>query len=217
MKRTLIWMAAGLIGMVVISEVEAQHSWYMGMALGDAYCFPGALSLQQSSHPEIHLRARFATHSFQPPIYYAIKVGHDRNAKGWEMELVHLKIKLKNTTETIQRFEVSHGFNLVTVLRGWKWGHFRWQFGAGMVIAHPENTVRSMKLSENRGIFHSGYYIVGPNFQLTIAKPLFTWSVFSCYISGKIAGAYCWIPIAQGQARLAMLALHGLIGLSYSF
>lgn len=203
--------------LLLVSDLEAQNSWQIAIALGDAYCAPAPLFLRQNGFSDLKLTARFATHSFQPPIYYAIKVGHYSDVNGWELEFIHLKIKLKNKIEDIQRFEISHGFNLLTVLRSWKRHNFNWQIGVALVLAHPENTVRNLKLSETKGLLHSGYYIAGPNIQLSLVRTLIRWSDFSIFISGKFTGAYCWIPIAQGWSQLVTLNLHGLIGLAYAF
>ncbi len=214
-----IWFieAIMLSGLFLSSNLRGQDSWEIGIALGDAFCFPAPLTIHQSDQPEISLTARFATHSFQPPIYYAIQTSRYRDMKGWALELVHLKITLKNKIPDIQRFEVSHGFNLLTLLRCWDQNSFRWQIGAGVVLAHPENTVRNLKLSESEGIFNSGYYFAGPLFQLAVTKQLMRWSNLSFVISGKFTGAYCWIPIAMGHSNLALLNLHGLIGFAYTF
>lgn len=217
MKTSLVILLLCWSCLLLISDLEAENSRQIAIALGDAYCAPAPLCLQQKGFSDIKLNARFATHSFQPPIYYAIKAGCYSDANGWEFEFIHLKIKLKNKIEDIQRFEVSHGFNLLTVLRSWKRHNFNWQIGVGLVLAHPENTVRNLKLSETTGLFHNGYYIAGPNIQLALTRTLIRWSDFSIFISGKFTGAYCRIPIAEGQSQLLLFNFHGLFGVAYAF
>ncbi|MDZ7332129.1 MAG: hypothetical protein ONB13_00875 [candidate division KSB1 bacterium] len=217
MKVYFILLMLCWSSVLLVSELEAQHSWQLAIALGDAYCVPAPLCLRQKGFSDIKVTARFATHSFQPPIYYAMKASRYAGADGWEFEFIHLKIDLKNKNEDIQRFEVSHGFNLFTLLRSWKRRNFDWQIGGGLVLAHPENTVRNLKISETNGLFHSGYYIAGPNIQLALARTLIRRRDFSIFISGKFTGAHCWIPIAAGQSQLLLFNFHGLFGIVYAF
>jgi len=217
MRNTLSLLIIGWLCSVLCPNSLAQSSWSIELAAGDAFCFPTPMSIQQSGYPDIHSNARFATNSFKLPIYYSVKAGKWQDGHGWQLELIHLKIELKNKRSEIQRFEISHGFNLLTINRAWNTNNFRFQFGGGMVVAHPENTVRNQKLSENSGILNKGYYITGPTVQLAVGRKLVRARRFSVMTQGKLTGSYSRVPIANGHAQVTTIAIHGLVGLEYNF
>ena len=55
-------------------ETEAQNSWTLELLGGDAYCFKTPLTIQQSGYEDISLTAKYKTNSFEPPIYYSIRL-----------------------------------------------------------------------------------------------------------------------------------------------
>ncbi len=131
--------------------------------------------------------------------------------------MIHLKLKLKNNSPEVQRFEISHGFNLFYVNRSWKFREFIIGAGAGIVIAHPENTVRDKSLREDKGILNTGYYIAGPTLQFRTGKSFSLLKNLILTIEGKLTGAYASVPVADGYARMTNIAIHGLFGLGYKF
>jgi hypothetical protein len=217
MRKSLLFFIIGWLHALLCPNSPAQNSWNIELAPGDAFCLPAPLSVQQSGYPAIHIHARYATNSFKLPIYYSVKVGKWKGGHGWELELIHLKIELKNKRAEIQRFEISHGFNLLTINQAWDIGNFIFQFGGGIIVAHPENTVRNQKLSENKGILNKGYYIAGPTIQFAVSRKLVRLNHFSVMIQGKLTGSYGRVPIANGHANVTTVAIHGLMGLEYNF
>ncbi len=217
MRSTLSLLIIGLLCSFLNLNVWAQNFCKIELALGDAYCLPAPMSIQQSGYPNIHIKARFATNSFKLPIYYSVKAGKWKDRYGWELELIHLKIKLKNNPTEVQRFEVSHGFNLLTINRTRDISNFIFHFGGGIAVAHPENTVRNHKLSNNRGILNLGYYIAGPAIQLAVSKGLVQVKRFSVMIQGKLTGSYSQVPIANGHSKVTVIAIHSQVVLEYIF
>jgi len=60
---------------------------------------------------------------------------------------------LENALTEIQNFSITHGYNLFIVNRGWNHKRFILHGGAGMIIAHPETTIRKKRYSEKKGFF----------------------------------------------------------------
>jgi hypothetical protein len=71
----------------------------------------------------------------------------------------HDKLYLSNPTKEIEQFAISHGFNRITLNRSMERGDVIWRVGAGVVITHPENTVRGRRVPEDEGILETGYHL----------------------------------------------------------
>lgn len=184
---------------------------------GGAYCPPTPLTIQQSGHEDLELQAQYNTHSFTSPPYYVLRLGTWQNYRAWEIELIHLKLDLANAPDEVQRFEISHGYNMLILNRAWMKPQYVFRVGAGIVLAHPENTVRTQSLDEQGGMMQTGYYLAGPTAQAAISKSFSITSHLSMVIEGKATGSYAEVPIADGHAQVPNIAIHALIGIGYTF
>ena len=124
---------------------------------------------------------------------------------------------LENALTEIQNFSITHGYNLFIVNRGWNHKRFILHGGAGMIIAHPETTIRKKRYSEKKGIFHKGYYISGPVIQGARGKRFYFYRKLYFTIEGKLTCSYTLIPIKDGNAIVPNVAIHGLFWLGYTF
>ena len=164
--------------------VAAETSWTIESLAGSAFCFKTPLTVRQSGHDDINVIAEYRTDSFKLPVYYSIRLSRWTGAQAWELELVHAKIRLHNNPPEIQKFEISHGYNLIVLNLARKIGKVIYGLGAGIVLTHPENVVRVKRLAENRGIMNDGYYVSGPVVQLNIERRSSNWG------RGGIRGSY---------------------------
>lgn len=192
---------------------EARATWAFEFMGGDAYCFNMPLTICQSGYEDIDLTARYDEISFETPIYYSIRAGRWYEGRAWEIELVHLKIDLINKPNEVERFEISHGYNLLTINRAWEYRKFILRAGAGVVVSHPETTVRGKTLPDDRGLFNGGYYISGPTAQVSLGKRFYLWRehVFAA-LEAKLTGSYARVPIEDGHANVPNVGIHGLLG-----
>lgn len=217
MKKWVIMLLFQGIGLLIPISATAQHSWTLEISGGGAHSLNSPLTLQQSGYEDLEFDAHYATHSLQPPLYYSLRLARWKEDRGWEVELVHLKLQLTNPPAEVQHFGISHGHNLFTVNRVWMIKNFILRAGAGMVIAHPENTVRGKSLDEHRGILSTGYYLAGPTVQAAVGKTFSVSQHVFLALEGKVTGSYSTIPIADGHATVPAVALHGVVGLGYAF
>lgn len=217
MKKLLILLL--MQGFLCIAPLctKAQDNWTVELSGGDAYCVKMPLRIQQSDYEDIEITAKYATHSFQSPIYYSIRIAKWNDTRAWELELVHLKLDLSNKPADVQRFEVSHGYNLFTVNRVWTSRTYIFRLGAGVVIAHPESTVRDQSFDEHGGMLNRGYYISGPTAQAAVGKRFYIHQHIFFAIEGKLTGSYARTPIEDGHAIVPNVAIHGLFGVGYAF
>lgn len=191
--------------------------WSFEAASGVVYNLPVPLTIDQNGYPPINMTARYETKPFSPPPYYVLRIGQWTGNSAWEVEMLHHKVYLENTTEDIQRFTITNGYNLFHVnyaqltdqryiVRG----------GLGVVLTHPESTIRNQPFSETGGTLNNwGYYLTGPSGMLSLGKRFYLSKAFFIELEGKMTASYAVVPINGGQAQAPDVALHANIGLGY--
>jgi hypothetical protein len=203
--------------LLTLQNVFSQENYRFDFLIGDAYCIDSPLGIRQSGYDNINITAKYKTNSFREPIYYSYRFSKWSERSAWELELIHLKIELVNRPATVQRFEISHGYNLLILNRIFKKNKFNLRLGGGIVVAHPENTIRNKSLEKGKGLFNAGYFITGPVLQLGIEKELITFKKLSLVVEGKFTSAYSRVPISGGHAHVPLFTLHALAGIRYAF
>lgn len=191
------------------------RTWEIGVAGGATYNFPTPLRIQQEGQEEIKLNARYRTEPFSLPVYYDIRVNTWQENKGWAVKFTHHKIILENRPTPVQRFSITDGFNLLTFNRLWRKNNFSWSLGGGIVITHPESTIRNKPFPENKGLFHDGYYISGPTLEAAVAKQYYFFDKWFVMGEGRITGSWVRVPVIEGHADVTNVALHFLGGFGF--
>lgn len=191
---------------------NAQTRWTFELHGGDVYNLPMPLIIRQSGYPDIKLMARYHTDAFAPPVYWDWRFSRWENAKSWEFEVIHHKLYLNNTTLEVQKFNISHGFNIITVNRGFDKRTFQYRIGGGIVLTHPESKIRGKEFGNTGDDYDLGYYISGPILNLAIGKSYRLGSRFYANAEAKTTFAYTYIQVAQGHADVYNLAFHIILG-----
>ncbi len=191
--------------------------WEVGLSGGAAYNFRTPLTIRQSGEEVIDLKAFYKTDPFRSPPYYDIKITTVKANKGLALKLTHHKLILKNLTPDIQRFSITDGFNLLTINRVWLKKGFAWSLGGGIVITHPESTIRHTPFPENKGMLSSGYYVSGPTVEAAIHKRYFFVDRWFISGEGRATASYVQVPVSGGHARVTNVALHILFGVGFQF
>jgi hypothetical protein len=189
--------------------------WSIEGFAGSAVSAKTPLTIRQTGFPELRLTAHYATRPWTGSPYYAARIGRWTGGHAWEVELVHHKLYLTNPPPEIQHFEVSHGYNLVTVNRAARYGGVIARVGAGVVIAHPETTIRERVQTSSAGGLGGGYYLAGPTVQLAVEKRFSLWRELFVAVEGKATGSYARFRIAGGHATAPNVALHGVVGVGW--
>lgn len=193
----------------------AEVHWSLELFVGVSFNFPAPLTIRQSRQSDIQLNARYTSKSLERPVYYGWRIGNWHGDDGWELELVHNKLYLANKPEDVQEFSISHGFNALTVNRSRERGGLVERIGAGVVITHPESTVRGKRFPEEGGIFDRGYFLSGPTVQASAGKPFRIREDLFAPAEGKFSASFARIPVADGNADVTNFSLHGIFGLGY--
>jgi hypothetical protein len=214
-SRSAFRVASILAGLALASPVGAD--WSFELLTGSAHNFETALRIRQSGFPELRLEGRYETRPFSGSPYAAGRIGYWKGHGGWEVQLLHHKLYLDYATAEVERFEVTHGYNLLTfgyarLVRSWAL-----RGGAGIVIAHPESSVRRRTIvgfGAPRGL---GQGVAGPTVELAVARrwtPGRRW-LFSAEV--KLTRSWAVVPVGDGEADVPNLALHGLLGFGLRF
>jgi hypothetical protein len=183
---------------------------------GAAWSAPTTLTIDQSGEERLSFRARWETRPFDEAPYYAARVGLWSGRRGWEMQLLHHKIYLTNGPPEIERFEVSHGWSLLTIQRASRGRALEWRFGAGAVIGYPEGRVRGEPVNLEDGIFATGYSLCGAGALAGAGKTFAITRRFFASTEAQLTYSWASVPIARGHARTANAAFHVLVGLGFS-
>jgi hypothetical protein len=216
MKKIII--ALIIIVIFSTSALAANNNWKFEFLTGVPHNLLTPLKISQEGEAEIYLKqAKYDSKPLQVPIYYSWRLGKWGETEGLELEVMHQKLYLQNKPDTVQHFEVSHGYNLVTINKAWKLDETVVRLGAGMVLAHPKTTVRGKTLFESGGILDTGYYLGGSTFGASAARQISITEQMYFSAEGKVTGSYAQIPINDGEAEVPNVALHLLLGIGYKF
>jgi hypothetical protein len=202
-----------LLGLAVPAPAETLSLQVSG---GSVYNLQLPLVIRQDGQETIRLNADYDTKPFETPIYYSLRLGWWKDSAAWELEMVHHKLTLANRPAEVEHFSVTHGFNLLTLNRAWKRPLFIWRVGAGVVISHPESTIRGKTFDQTGGIA-DGYYLSGPTAQVALEKRFYLYKGLYASIEGKYSLSWVRVPVAEGKADLWNSALHGLAGIGIDF
>ena len=192
--------------------MERERGWSLQVSIGAPLNLPTPVTIRQGASPDLRFTARWETRPFEPPLYYAVRIGRWDRAGAWEIELVHHKLYLAHPPTEVQRFDVSHGFNLLLVNRAIAVNGVVLRGGPGVVVAHPENTVRQLPLPPNRTLLGGGYHVAGPALQFAAGRRWDGPGPLRLGVEAKVTGAWVRVPVASGRASVPNVALHALAG-----
>jgi hypothetical protein len=172
--------------------------------------------IDQDEAPELRFTARWRTRPFEAPLYYAWRVARERGERAWAVELVHHKLHLADPPPEVERYEITHGFNLLTINRLALAGPWLGGAGIGVVIARPESRVRGRELSGDRGLFDLGYDLAGPVVALTGGARRRLGASWFAGVEAKLTAAYARVPVEGGWSSAPNVAAHALVTLGWS-
>jgi hypothetical protein len=202
---TLVW------AMLLTRTAEAQVT--IEYLQGTAFNVPTTLTIAQAGYPTISHSADYSTRPFDDRWYYDARVGYWKDDdNGWLVEFLHHKVYLDNPPQEVESFEVTHGYNMVTLNRAWRRRKLTFQAGGGAVVAHSNSLVRGKERS-----IREPYTLAGPTAQGAVGRSVaFTKWLFGS-VEGKLTASWIRVPIADGQATVPNVAFHVLAGVGTRF
>jgi len=213
--RLLISFVAVLVAGAAMSSAE----WAFEVHGGAPHGMDRTVHIDMEMDEDIELDASMKSRPFTSPYYYDLRLirWSDDGATGWALDLLHHKLILEEPTDEVQVFQLTHGYNLLTVQRLWRKGATILMAGAGVVIAHPENTIHGRSYQENEGIFGWGYLPSGPVVIAGAGRQLKLTSRF--YLVGDVRASlsHVDVPVVGGRATMTDVSLHFLGGAGFLF
>jgi hypothetical protein len=134
--------ATVLASLLALYPSTAAAQIAVSIHIGFAFNFRTPLTVRQQDEATLRLRANYASRPFALPLYYGVRVEWWKGEAAWGLEFIHQKLYLQSRPPEIEHFEISHGYNMIFIDRGWRSGRETLQAGAGIILAHPEAVVR---------------------------------------------------------------------------
>jgi len=164
--------------------------------------------------------ARYKSEPFQEAPYYVYRFGivDSETHNKWEFEFMHHKLLLKNIpTDTFKSFQISHGYNMMWINRGWQKKYFLIRLGLGLVLAHPEiELANGEREAWVEGTF-VGFYFAGVCAQIAIEKKFYIYENFFFDPEIKFTVAQAQVRFPDGYANVPNVAFHFTFGFGYQF
>lgn len=196
------------------AEGASGSAWGAQVFLGVPFNFPAPVRIHQDGQPDLRIHGRFATHPFESPWYYGVGLFRRRGGDEWSLEFIHHKVHLQNPPPEVQAFSISHGYNFLLLGFAKEVTTGVWaRVGGGVVIAHPESTVRGRALPQSGGAFGSGYHLAGPALGAGIEGRAPVGNRARIALGARLVGGYARVPVSGGWASVPNLALHATAGL----
>jgi len=214
---TMFFWLLFLISINGSENLYAQRNYYVEIFSGAAENLRCPLIIKQKDQPTISTKAEYSTRPFDKSYYYAVKFGFSTFKKDWQIQFIHHKLYLENLPVDVQHFEITHGYNMLTLNKIFELRKFYFLIGAGIILPHAQSEVRHQKHLSSGGILGSGYRITGPVGLLGIGKNYQLIKHIYFNIEGQVACSAAQVPIAEGEAEVTNLSLHGLFGFGYEF
>lgn len=220
-ERSLLLRGALLAGLALTLNTlpgHAQARFSVDLFGGAALNAPTSLTLRQHGQPPIELTAEYETRPLEQPYYWSLRLGLHRANHAWELQLFHQKLFLTNAPAEVEHFEITHGFNILTVNYARPRAHsVVIRAGAGVVIPNVTARVRGEDFSSEGGIGGSGYRIGGPALLVGAGR---SWRViggFHLDLETLVTAGWANVPVRGGEIRASNLAGHVRMGLGYTF
>lgn len=217
-SRLAILGVAALVTFGAPRESAAQTLTFEAMG-GTAYNVPTPLTIQQDGFPEIRFTAHYDTKAFGPYApYYSWRLDLWDAHGAWELQQVHHRLFLENTTPEVSLFEIHFGYNYFLAGRAWRAHGFILHADGGVIITNPESVVRGLRLNAaSGGFFDAGYRLSGFGGGLSVSRRAMISTHFYLLADGGLLMAHAHVPVADGSASVPNVGFHGHLGVGFAF
>ena len=215
------WLGLAFAAVLVFPSSARAQKVTVDLMTGSAYNVPTPLTIRQDGYPIIRMTAHYDTKPFRPfAPYYSWRVNfwnHSHTAS-WEVQQVHHRLFLSNTTADVQRFEIHYGYNYFLFGRAWMVRGFALHAGAGVVAPNPASEIRGKFLNtSDPGALDVNYRIGGVGAGGSISRHATLIKHLGVLADGGVLGGRVKVPVRDGNATVPNLGFHGHVGLSVSF
>jgi len=206
-----------LLFLFLLVEICSGQFHSIDLMTGLVTNFNSPLLIQQEGRDNLVVTAEYETKSFDDIPYFVLRLNYKLRKIIFELQFMHHKINLTNTSGEIQHFEITDGFNILSINYRLITKYLDFRFGLGAAITYCNSTVRGYDYAATGGIFNSGYYISGPVLLLGLNKEIDLSKHFYLNAETQFTSAWSLVPIAGGYGYVSNFALHLLLGIGYKF
>tara|TARA_Y100001935_G_C17310446_1_gene515643 strand:- start:4595 stop:5374 length:780 start_codon:yes stop_codon:yes gene_type:complete len=181
---------------------------YLSTMMGCSKSGTSPLTIQYEDRAHETISANYKNRCFSGSHWWAFRLENWTDQTGWGLELIHHKIYLVNTTENLESFSVSDGYNLLFLNFAKQLGDINLRVGFGGVLAHVDATVLGRTRYIRKGF--QGHYLTGPAFQINVEKLLWQSTTHFVSFDTKFTAAYAEVPISANNNELAIVPDHAI-------
>lgn len=213
--RTFVLAVLGLAVALPLHAQARAKRWAMEFFGGTAFSSDTPFTVSQAGQPELTIKAEWDTRPFHAAPYYAYRISKldSLGRDGWALDFTHHKIYLHNRPPEIGKFEISHGYNQIVYSKLWVRSGWLLSAGGGMVIGHPESTIRGLSHNDDDGgTLGGGYYLCGVVGQGAVGRRKALGEKFFLSALTKATAATCRVPVRDGWAEAPNIAFHLNVG-----
>ena len=183
---------------------------------GTAWSARTPLIVRRAGTAPVRIRARYHTRPLADAPYYAYRLSRGSPTHAVEAELLHHKLYLENPAPPIERFEVTHGYNLAMANVRAPAGRWQLRVGLGLVVAHAEGRIAGATIGRGRTLLGGGYHIAGATTQLAIGRRYALGrGTTAAFVApeAKLTASMARVPLDVGSVLVPNVAAHALAGL----
>lgn len=199
-----------------------RNGWSADIALGTGINADTPLRVRQSGYPDITVKAaHYHEKSFQEAPLYTYRFSKWKDNRATEVQLLHHKLILQNPPPGIDYFNVSHGYNFLTLNRAYLLENgMEWRYGGGIVISHPETRIRGKWKSDDPGFINlppvvRGFYISGVAAMVGGGRRFYISEKTYTKLELQLYAGWARVPVADGNADVPNVALLATWGIGF--
>jgi len=202
----------------LLPESTVAATWNLDLFLGTPLNFNSNLKITQRGEENLEFTARWRTESFQQPVYWVLRTAYWTSAtRGWALDLCHNKLILDDPPPEVTAYSHTHGYNLLTIQRLWIVDGNLVLLAAGIVVSHPESTIRGRRFPESGGDLGGGYHLAGPVVGAGLGRRFSLTGTLHAALEGRLTLSYATTPVVNGESSFTSASFHFLFGLGLGF
>jgi len=215
-----IFLSGLFLFLVSVSPFRAssQTRWSFELQFGVVHSLKLPLTFYQKNYPDIRVsKADFYSEPLNDPPYWDWRFTKWFKNRSIQFEAIHHKFYLKNLPAEVDRFGISHGYNMVMFNYGTLFRKYIFSAGAGSAFVHGESTVRGKVYPEGPGFDIYGYRLRGLSINLAAARQVKINKTFFVNAELKVNAAVANIPIVDGHARVNIVVFQFIMGPGFNW
>ena len=186
---------------IYTNGLSAREGWVFSTFLGFSESANTTIKFKLNDQPKLSMTGKYEGKSWTDSHYWFGRFERWSGKKGLGIELIHHKIYLKNTTDIIENFSISDGYNLLHVNIAREKDYGIWRLGVGAVIAHPDATFQGREQYKIKG--SKGLHWAGPSAAISFERVLYEKKQTIVSLEGKINISYAKVPISDHSSEYA--------------